>query len=466
MAGLVVGATLIASLLLVHFSLRARPMSKTRPLDVDSGLPLPEAGQASTVFSLTALFGAYLGVYLLLGLPALAGLASGTVFGLWFLNHWIERSGAQTFEDFALQVLGISSENSTALALGLAGIQCAFATSEMLILREVADVALGVRADQATLLVVALIVVAYFYVLFGGYMAVFRTDVLQFSLVAAMGVVVLALTPTGAGGLALSRLIPRPGYWTLLGISNVPTVYAYQFLIGVVMGFGFIVASPDAWKRVFLVSAGRSKSRLRFAFFALVGAAPFMLLIPMAAATNPIPDGPLSAGAMWAGVLNSNAMFVATSLGLIASFLSSFNGALLLSVHFGLLNQRRQRIAAQEIARFHWLMTAALLTVFFLFYALRSFENPYILANLLLGPYALVAGTIVGIRTGKAPLPRGSLLWIFVAGGVGWLMYFTARIGFPEAPTTYQVNSVPAGALLFALTATICWSLTHWRRRS
>lgn len=466
MAGLVIAAALIAALLLVHFSLRSRPMPTARPLDVEAGLPLPEAGQASTVFSLTALFGAYFGIYLLLGLPALAGLGVGTVAGLWFIRSWIAHSAARSFEQFVLKLLSGDRQNATALTLAIVGTQCGFATSEVLILREIVDVAFGVRPDQATLLVVGLVIVSYFYVLFGGYMAVFRTDVLQFSLVAAMGVIAFVLSPVVVTSLDAQRLLPRPGYWNLPGLPRGGLLYIYQFIIASIMGFGFLVASPDAWKRVFLVSHRGSRRRSRFVLFVLIGAAPFVLLLPMAMATNPIPDGPINVASMWAGVLRSNGMFVASSLGLIASFLSSFNGAFLLSVHLGLLNRRRGTRGSSEMARFHWLMTATLLTVVFSFYALRSFDNPFLLANLLLGPYAIVAGVITGVRNGSESLPAGALPWILVGSGVAWFIYFVAQVGFPPAPTTYQVNSVPPGVLLFGIVAATSWTLGLRRRMS
>jgi Na+/proline symporter len=425
---------------------------------VDSGLPLPEAGQASTVFSLTALFGAYLGIHLLLGLPALLGLAAGTILALFLIRDWIEKGGAKTFDDFLFDFLGGSRSNSVVFALGISAIQCAYATSELAILRDVADVSLGVRSKHSTLLVVALGVIAYFYVLFGGYMAVFRTDVLQFMLVAAMGIVIFALTAhQGPARNWTSVLLPRPGYWELHSWgSSGPLLYVYHFLIGAVMGLGFLVASPDAWKRVFLVSSARQARGTRFAIFAAVGTAPFLVLIPIGMASSPVPDGPVSVGAMWNGVLGSNALFVATALGLIASFLSAFNGALLASVHVGLVAKRRLRRTRTERARFHWLMVSTLLTIFFMFVAMLSFDNPYILANLLLGPYAVAAGVLVATRGKIQRMPDRSLLWILVIGFAAWFIYFLSTVGLPAVPTTYQINTVPGGVLLFGLTVLAC----------
>ena len=118
MPGLVVAVLLISSLLLVHLSLRARPMPKERPLDVDEGLPLPELCQSSTVFSLTALFGAYFGIALALGLPALIGLAFGTVLGLFLIQYWIDKKQPERFETFLFSSLGAEPISGFELRLG------------------------------------------------------------------------------------------------------------------------------------------------------------------------------------------------------------------------------------------------------------------------------------------------------------------------------------------------------------
>jgi hypothetical protein len=141
---------------------------------------------------------------------------------------------------------------------------------------------------------------------------------------------------------------------------------------------------------------------------------------------------------------------MASTLALTASFLSAFNGALLAAVHVGLVVQRHLRPVRREQPRFHWLMVSALLVIFFLFAALRSLDNPYLLANLLLGPYAIAAAVLAGTRGLLDPLPEGSLLWIAVASVVVWCVYFVSTTGLPSLPTTYQINTVPGGVFLFA----------------
>jgi Na+/proline symporter len=465
MPGLFIAVLLIASLLLVHFSMRARPMARECPLDVDEGLPLPEAGQASSVFSLTALFGAYFGIYLVLGLPALAGLACGTVLGLALIRHWIRTRSAATFEGFLLEILQGKPGNATAFGLALAAVQCAFAGSELLILREITRVALGLRSDHATILVIGLAIIGYFYVLFGGYMAVFRTDVLQFAMVAAMAValgIVAFRLEIPAGWTA--RLAPRPGYWELPVLGGGWWLYAYHFFVGTVMGLGFLAASPDTWKRVFIVT--KLRGRTRFWIFLIVGVTPFLLLLLLGIPTAPIPNGAVNAGQMFSAMLTSELLFVAASLGLVASFLSSFDSALLAAVQVGLILQRKKAPVEFESARFHWLMVTGLLTICLLFAALIHIGNPYLLANLLLGAYAIVAGVEIGSVGLLEGLPENSVLWILVVGFVGWFLYFVSNMGLPSVATTYQINTVPGGVLLCLLVAFACQLLVLGGRRN
>ena len=262
-----------------------------------------------------------------------------------------------------------------------------------------------------------------------------------------------------------ARLLPRPGYWEIPFIGSGRGVYVYHFVIAAVMGFGCLVASPDTWKRVFQVSKRNSRSSLRFLTFATVGLAPYLVLFPFVLAIGPIPDGPLTQGLVFLPSLSSNLVFVVAALGLVASFLSSFDSALLASVHVGLMLQRKKASVERELPRFHWLMVAALFTVFFIFKALYHFGNVYLLANFLMGAYALIGGIQLGTRGTVARLPEHSLLWIVVIGFAGWLIYFV-QAGLPEIPTTYQLNTVPCGVLLFVLTAVTCQLLTLGGRKN
>lgn len=457
MPGLFIAVILIASLLLVHFSLRAQPMPEEHPLDVDEGLPLPEVGQASTVVSLTALFGAYFGIAVLLGLPALLGLAFGTALGLFLIRSWIDRHKPERFEVFLSGILNGDERNITVYALAISIVQCAYATSELLVLREIAKVSFGVRSEQATMLVVGVGIIGYFYVLFGGYMAVFRTDILQFVLVGIMAVTFCVFLFSDNPSIAWSsKLLPRPGYWTLPIIGSGVPLYCYHFIIATVMGGGFLAASPDTWKRVFLVSRNKRKPRLRFLTLVSVGVLPYLMLLPFAAVIGPIPDGPVNAGEMFSSLLRNDALFIAAVLGLVASFLSAFDSALLASVHIWLMLQRKKAPIKPEVSRFHWFIVTALVTIYFSFSTLTTFGNPYLLANLLLGAYSLIAGVQIGTSGTVSRLPGNSVLWIYVVGLVVWFLYFVNYQGIPTVPITYQINTVPAGVLLVVVTACVC----------
>jgi len=466
MAGILVAALLVSSLLLVHFSMRSRPLDAKRPLDEDHGLPWPEAGQASTVFSLTALFGAYFGITLILGLPALLGLAFGTVSGLILTARLIKKRNQDSFEEFLQSVLKARGDNAIVFGVLLAGMQCCFAASELLILREMARAGLGLRGEDATLLAMALGAIGYFYVLFGGYKAVFRTDVLQFSMIALMGAVLLSLEFHNATrGSLVPPLWPRSGYWELPALAATgPLLYVFQFGVASVMGLGFLVASPDTWKRVFLVVKMRRQGP-RFPMFVVVGTAPFLLLIPLAALTPAIADGPTDSGALFAGLISSDMLFVAAALGLVASFLSSFNSALLASVHVGLLLRRTASGVREEMSRFHWLMASALVSIGFVFLALSSNGNPYLLANALLGAYSVVAGVQVGTGWKISRLREGHLIWLAVPSLLAWFVYLTSLGGLTDAPNTYQLNTVPVAALLSLVLAATCRGLVTWSTR-
>jgi hypothetical protein len=456
MPGLVVALFLVTSLFLVLRSVRTRPIRKDKPLDVDEELPLPELCQSSTVFSLTALFGAYFGIALALGLPALVGLAFGTVLGLFLVAHWIKKSGQERFEGFLEVLLKGDERNAVVYAFVISFVQCAYATSELLILRELAKIALGLKSEQATLLAIGVAIMGYFFVLLGGYLGLFRTDVVQLGLVSLMAVVsggfLLFHWPTGW----TARLLARPGFWQLPLMGSSRWLYLYHFGIAAVMGLGFILASPDTWKRVFQVLRKWTKPRSRALTFVAVGTLPYIVLLPFAIAISTMPERPVKKGFMVSSSFSGNWVFMAASLGLIASFLSSFDSALLASVHVQLMLQRKKLKVDFEERRFHWLMVAALLTIWILFAAGVRFSNPWLLGNALIGAYATIAGVQIGTRGDISRLPGNSLHWIFGLSIAGWLLYFSSKLSMLKTPTIYSVNTVPLGVLFFFVAVFLC----------
>src|ERR1051325_2402189 len=124
MPGAFVAIVLITSLVLARLSMGKSRRVPGRPLDVDEGLWLPELAQSSTVFSLTALFGAYFAIASTLGLPALLGLAFGTVLGLFLDAYWInttywnkEEPQNRHFEGFLFRLLKDNGNNAVAYTL-------------------------------------------------------------------------------------------------------------------------------------------------------------------------------------------------------------------------------------------------------------------------------------------------------------------------------------------------------------
>jgi hypothetical protein len=199
--------------------------------------------------------------------------------------------------------------------------------------------------------------------------------------------------------------------------------------------------------------------------FIAAGISPFILLLPLASRTPPLPDGPIGTAQLFSGIFSGDLLLVAATIGLVASFLSAFNSGLLTSVQLGLILQRLRAPKVSETSRFHWLMGCALGTIFLLFVELRVVGNPYLLANVLLGPYALVAGIIVATRFSLGTLPRISALWILAIGSVGWFSYFVSYVRHPSVPSTFEVNTVPGGALLFVATFALCRLLMLGKRR-
>jgi hypothetical protein len=459
MPGLFVALLLVSSFVLVHLWLRRRPMPKDYPLNVDEGLPLPELAQSSTVFSLTALFGAYFGVALALGLFALLGLAFGTVLGLFIVAYWINTrywmttQGEKSFEGFLSGVLKGNETNVLVYAFVISIVQCAYAASELLIFRELAKAGLGLKYQQATLLAILVAIMGYFYVLRGGYLAVFRTDVIQLGLVIIMALISGAILLRHSSVDWSSKLWHQPGFWEIpyLGTSRL-----LHFIIAAVMGLSFMLASPDTWKRVFQVLKRETGPGLRALSLAGAGTLPYVVLLPFALAISLRTDDHVKPGFMVSSSLSGNWVFTAAALGLVASFLSSFNSAMLAGAHVQLIVYRNKRSVKSERLRFYWIMIAVLFVIWLLFESGIRFSNPWLLGNFLMGAYAAIAGIQAGTRGDISRLPQYSLFLIFAIGMSGWVMYFGSQLDMLRTPTIKSVNTVPAGVIVFVGIASLC----------
>lgn len=290
----------------------------------------------------------------------------------------------------------------------------------------------------------------------------FRTDIVQFVLVGGMACA-LAVSSLVRGLPAHWNivLLPRQGYWEAQALGTSLALYGYQFVVGMIIGAGFLAVCPDAWKRVFIVTRKRRKARMRFLVFSAAGVLPFLLIPAVSLTGQRIPDGAVNVGLMFSGLLTSDPMLVCATLALVGSFLSAFNSAVLAAVHTGLIFRRVSASTEDETPRFHWLMVSALLCTAFLFLALVSAGNPYLLSNLLMGLFAIIAGIQIGAWGAGSRLPGNSMLWMIVVGCVGWFVYVISVVGVPTAPSTYQINTVPGGAALVAVSGIIA----HWLYR-
>lgn len=469
MPGFIVAVVLGFSLLLVHLTLRSQPMPSARPLDVDENLPLPWLAQTSTVFSLTALFGGYFGVAVALGLPAVTGLACGTVLGLFAVRRWIvstlQAANQTRFEDFLSNILSGDTTNRSVYALGLIACQCLFATSELLILRELARVGLGLKAEQATLLAVGLAILGYLYVLHGGYMALFRTDVLQLLLVGFMAIAasVFLIAKRAEVGW-ITSLSPRPGFWELPWLGSSRFIYGYHFVIGTVTGLGVILSSPDAWKRIFQVNRMGQKPIVRIMTFLAVGILPYLVLLPVAMTLSLNVDRSAKRGFTLPPTLSNNRVFIAAALGLISSFLSSFNGALLGSVHLGIILNRKIKKVESEELRFYVLTMIALGVICSLFVGgiglftnprWIGFTNPWVLGNMITGFGAAIAGVQIGSLGRVYRMRNHWLEWIVAFGTIAWFIYFIQSPGYSKTPTIDSIKTVPAAIAVCVGTAVL-----------
>jgi Na+/proline symporter len=467
MAGLPLGLLLIFSLLAVFNILRRRPMPPQWPLNVDDELLLPELCQTSTVFSLTALFGAYLGIAVALGLPGLSGLATGTVVGLFVIWRWIRRElngdpsqGVARFEDFLTEVFKGTSPSAKFFGLLIPAIQCVYAASELLILRELGRVAFSFTPEQATLWALTVAIIGYFYIVFGGYEAVFRTDVVQLFFVIPMAIVLgIALLIYHPQISWTAKLFPAPRFWTFGLLGTGPLLRVYHFIFAAIMALGLLLVSPDTWKRVFQVSKRKRSRSARFLTFAGVGILPYVVLFPFVLTIDPPLDATRKGFELPAG-LSQKGLFMVAGLGLVASFLSAFNSAMLASVHVGIIIKRKYSQPVFEESRFYWLMVIALFVICTIFVitvvifchpGAFGFNNAWLLGNLLMGAYAIVAGALIGTLGRISRLRSDSLIWVFAVCMLGWfgcLLYFYLVEHLFKKPSFDSMNTVPAGVII------------------
>lgn len=399
----------LSLLLAIVFYGRWRPiLSKDSPLDVEEHLPLPWIGHASTVFSLTALFGAYLAIFLFKGLVAVAGLALGSLAGLLLIKSAIERSHVSRYQDFlAERRFSQNASQEEAFWMLVALTQLGYAASEILILIRISDVGLQLGPLPSAVLVVTVATVGYLYCLHGGYIGVFRTDVVQFvavgTMVLVLGIAAIAASPSLA---VAPQALASSSHWNLGLTLHWSARFSIDLLIGFAMGASFLVASPDAWKRM-IATIGKGVSPqgalLRMFVAAFV---PFLALVPvflLAGWGGPTLPDPATILVRIGGSELVTALVV---VGLVGAFLSSFDSAVITAVHIFVEKKRRAaETQLSELDRFHLLMGLCFLIVVLAALAFTAkVQNAYLLANVLMGSYALIGGVVIGTRFLERPL--------------------------------------------------------------
>lgn len=450
---IVVGFFFIGTLLFVHYSTRAAPLPATHPLDVDE-VPFPVAGQASTVFSLTALFGAYYGMLIVLGFWALAGLVVGTIIGLIGIRQASLNTTAQRYEAFLFERLVRFSDTLPIIA-PFATIQLLFAVSELLVLRRVLAASFGIVPFHATLIATFVAIVGYTYSVTGGYNAIFRTDITQLIFVLIMCGVLLAQFVSGSTSLDLAAVKQRllgihPGHWYATTPQTSWRQHVFDFVVAVPMGMTFLLTSPDTWKRVFIVSR-RHRTWRAVAYLVGAGALPFLLILPLAFVARPIGSGPIDPLFILQDIGRSRVVMTFTLLGMLSSFLSAFNSAFISAVHLPLLQARRWKPIDLEIHRFRYLAGGVFVVIMLIFAGGIGLRNPYGLGNFLLGLYAVAGALVLGLQ-GGARVAR--MKWIMLAWALGlawWVIFLVPYADMWMTPSTREANTIPPAMAAFVL---------------
>jgi hypothetical protein len=212
--------------------------------------------------------------------------------------------------------------------------------------------------------------------------------------------------------------------------------------------------------------------------FLAVGLLPYVVLLPVAiAAAGKVkvkpccPDPLLFRGfKLPDNVPFNKALFAMFAIPLIASFLSSFNGSFLASVHVALIWARKVKRSGKtrihslpEEARFYQIMMTTLLAISLLVFGILylsnqfEFKNPWMIGSLLMGGYALVAGFLIGTGGKVARLPRYLLSVGFLFGSILWVRYFVSSPAYCKCPTLMSIQTVPVGVGFCLAVALLCW---------
>ena len=448
-----VGLFLIALLLYAHYSVSNK--KKSLKLDIDDDLPFPAAGQGSSIFSLTALFGAYLAILFIVGIIAVLGLVIGTILGLYLIRTRSIKYKEHSFQKFLLEHFNTNNKSNVIFISLIAITQILFATSELLLLKGVLSLGFQISSNYAAMISVLLGMIVYFYSLTGGYLTVFRTDIVQFIAIIFMCLVIIFhLLISSPFNFSLKSLDILSLNWSL-GITNSVVVYIMQIVWGFIMGLSFIIASPDTWKRVFI--SVKSKRKNQFLILVLAGILPFIVLLPLKFyydSTNVLSVANLK---FLISTLNDqNQLYLSIVLvGVISSFMSSFDSSLITSVHLFAINDTKSsslsQIEDKRIFIKYMGINFLLINLIFIVIPNLSIKNLYFLPNLLIGAYAVIAGYLIGTKGLLSKLSLKNLLLMIIIGIVSWFIYLISIPNVIDYPQEKQIETVPYGVVLFII---------------
>jgi len=424
---------------------------------VDKEIPFPEAGQASSIFSLTALFGPYLVMALIFGVSALLGLAAGSIVGLVFVSRNISKSNCRSFEDFLSKRIQPQTGQGRFMLRFIALTQLLFALSELFILRDLSATWLGMNGPTASFFAISVATVAYLYCLDGGYLAVFRTDIIQLIFVIALSFIV-CFSGYVQGEFKLENLNlggQQPQFW-ISTFDFTPLVFLLNATVSFVMGLGFILATPDTWKRIYVTSIRRKKYPI--VSLIVAGNIPFLIILPIALFGGNVSDQEFLQLRFifdWVGPQDGLVQLFVL-LGFVSSFLSSFDSSLLNAAHALHLSgpvQSQNTNSPSGLRSFHWNLGSIFLILNLLFaaYLVYGIQNPYLLANILLGNFVVIAALVLGLFLQNASMKLPDIAVMVIVPVSLWTAYILTRPLILQAPARDQMRSIPWGVSLFLL---------------
>ena len=449
MLPVILAAYLVCLFLFVNLKTNRAPDKVYYLLNDD--LPFIAAGHGSSIFSLTALFGCYFAIMYLIGIYALIGLAVGSIAGLIMIQKNIKKAQDNTFHSFLKSVFK-TEEKAGLVFLSLVSItQVFFAISELLIMKEILQLGLGVDPKYSTYFTVGLGLIAYLYCLQNGYLAIYKTDLLQYIAIILMCSIFLVapffIKISFQKGINFGGEAKHLWTW---GHAVSPLIrIPLDFVVGLCMGTGYILASPNTWKRIFITTKTGNKNS--FWILVIAGLVPFILISPTLFTSGNASniDSPIK---FLVSIYSFTNPFIISILllGFVSSFLSSFGSALISSVHLisvKYLADGNSEEHERTIFNFRLGLTFLVINICFCL-CLYFFKNPYFLGNLLLGPFAIISAILIGTNGFKNRLSTEVLMFITVGALLIWFIYLISIPNVIDKEVIDQIGTVPTGVII------------------